>query len=222
MEGRRLGWRILYRSDALHALSPRDVGRFRDELGLTDIVDLRSTFELDNEGRGLLGSEPMAFHHLPLFDGDPRGSDHDAAMNSSLGDRYIGLMEMARAPIAQVIERLSAARGGAVYHCAAGKDRTGVISAVLLGALGVPNDLIVADYALSADNIDAIIERVMGMKGYAETLKEMPADTLHAKPETMEAVVSSVDAKYGSMSGYLRDAGVSEETLERLRAKCLE
>lgn len=221
-DGRSIHWRLLYRSDALHALTTRDLGRFRDELRMSDIVDLRSTFELENEGRGQLASEPIAFHHLPLFDGEPRSSGHDAAMRMTLGERYIGLLEMARDPIGRVIEAIAHAKAGAVYHCAAGKDRTGVISAVLLGALGVPNDLIVADYALSGENIDAIIDRVMSMKGYSETLKEMPEDTLHAKPETMEAVVAHVDGRYGSMAGYLEDIGLGEETLARLRAKCLD
>ena len=143
-------------------------------------------------------------------------------MSLSLGERYIAMMDVAREAIVRVVETLARAEGGAVYHCAAGKDRTGVISAVLLGALGVPDDLIVADYALSSQNIDAIIERVMNMKSYGDTLKAMPADTLHAKPETMREVVANVSSRYGSMSGYLRESGVSEATLERLRAKCLE
>jgi len=221
-DGRRLRWRTLYRSDALHALSPIDVTRLREELATTDIVDLRSSFELANDGRGLLEGEPIEFHHIPLFDSRARPANHDAAMQLSLGERYIGLMEVARDPIARVIETLACSRGGAVYHCAAGKDRTGVISAVLLGALGVPDDLIVADYALSSENIEAIIERVLKMKGYEDTLKEMPEDTLHAKPETMETVVANVASQYGSMSGYLREIGVVNATLEALRAKCLE
>ena len=220
--GRRVRWRTLFRSDALHALNESDVARFRSELAITDIVDLRSSVELGNEGRGLLEKEAIAFHHLPLFDGNPRSADHDAAQRLTLGERYIGLLEMARAPIASVIEKVAHAEGGAVYHCAAGKDRTGVISAVLLGVLGVPDDLIVADYALSADNIDAIIARVMSMKGYEDTLKDMPEDTLHARPETMEAVVAHVADTYGTMAGYVQAAGVSEETVERLQAKCLD
>jgi protein-tyrosine phosphatase len=198
------------------------VGRFRDDLGLTDIVDLRSTIELQNEGRGPLEAEPIAFHHLPLFDGHMNPPERRAAPSMTLGERYIGMMERARDPIARVIERLAHAEGGAVYHCAAGKDRTGVISAVLLGALGVPNDLIIADYALSGENIDAIMERIMNMKGYADTLEKLPVDTMHAKPETMEAVLVSIDANYGSMSDYLRGVGVGDETLDRLRSKCLD
>jgi protein-tyrosine phosphatase len=220
--GRQLRWRILYRSDALHALSAADVVRFRDDLGITEIVDLRSNAELENEGRGRLESEPIAFHHLPLFSSHSMSAKHAAAMSLSLGERYIAMLDVAREPIARVIDALAHATGGAVYHCAAGKDRTGVISAVLLGVLGVPDDLIVADYALSSQNIGAIIERVMSMKGYGDTLKAMPADTLHAKPETMEKLLANVASRHGSMSGYLRDSGVSEATLDRLRAKCLD
>jgi protein-tyrosine phosphatase len=221
-DGRRLRWRALFRSDALHALSEQDVSRLREELSMTDIVDLRSTYELENEGRGLLAQESITFHHTPLFDGDTRAANDEVAQTMTLSERYIGMMEMAREPIARVIEKLAFAEGGAVYHCAAGKDRTGVISAVLLGALGVPDDLIVADYALSAENIDAIIDRVMSMKGYEDTLKDMPADTLHAKPETMEAVVAYVGSTYGSMADYLREIGLREGALERLAGKCLE
>lgn len=219
-DGRCLRWRTLFRSDALHALSPADV-RQLTEIGLSDVVDLRSSFELANEGRGPLEREPIAFHHTPLFDGDPKAGNSSAPANLSLGDRYLGLMLVGQKKIANVVRILAAARGGAVYHCAAGKDRTGVISAVLLGALGVPDDLIVADYALSAERIDAIIARVMSMKGYEDALRHMPEDTLHARPETMEKVVAEVGARYGSMEGYLRDAGVDDSVLERLRAKCL-
>ncbi len=220
--GGRLRWRTLFRSDALHALTAADVRRCRDELGMSDIVDLRSSYELEGEGRGLLAREPIAFHHLPLFDGGPHSLSSEAPRELSLAERYVGLMEVAREPIARVVERLAGASGSAVYHCAAGKDRTGVISAVLLGALDVAEELIVADYALSSRNIDAIIDRVMNMKGYETALRELPEDTLHARPETMEAVVAHVVSEYGSMADYLRASGVSDETLERLRAKCIE
>jgi protein-tyrosine phosphatase len=222
VDGRRVRWRTLFRSDALHALTPDDVCRFRDELGMTDIVDLRSSYELENEGRGSLETEAIAFHHLPLFDGNTSAADREAAMHLSLGERYLGLMEIAREPIARVIEKLALSKGGAIYHCAAGKDRTGVISAVLLGALGVSNDLIVADYALSSENLDAIIDRLVNMKGYAHTVEDLPADTLHARPETMQTVVATIDTNYGSMAGYLCDIGVTDETLALLRSKCLD
>jgi protein-tyrosine phosphatase len=220
--GRSLRWRLLFRSDALHALSDADVTHLRDELALSDIIDLRSTFELDSEGRGPLGEEPIGFHHNPLFDGDPSASGRSAAADMSLGDRYVGLMEMAQAKITSVVRILANAEGGAVYHCAAGKDRTGVISAVLLGVLGVPDELIVADYALSGERIDEIIARVMSMRGYQDTLLEMPEDTLHAHPQSMERVLGQVAERWGSMADYLRDGGLDEADFDRLRAKCLD
>lgn len=221
-DGRRLRWRLLFRSDALHSLSAADVTRLRDELGLSDIIDLRSTFELNSEGRGPLAEQPIVFHHTPLFDGNPSATDRGAAAEMTLGDRYVGMMEMAQGKIVNVVRILAKARRGAVYHCAAGKDRTGVISAVLLGALGVPDELIVADYALSGERIDEIIARVMSMKGYQDTLHEMPEDTLHAHPVSMETVIARVSEKWGSMADYLRDGGLAEVDVRRLREKCLD
>ena len=80
----------------------------------------------------------------------------------------------------------------------------------------------VADYALSAERIDAIIDRLMSMKGYEEALRNMPEDTLHAKPESMEALVAHVAVRYGTMSDYLRAVGVEDRILQQLRSKCLE
>ena len=221
-DGRTLRWRLLFRSDALHALSTEDVKLLRDDLSLSDIVDLRSTFELDNEGRGPLEREPIAFHHNPLFDGDPSAADRRRADEMSLGERYVGMMEHGHAKIVNAVRLLARAERGAVYHCAAGKDRTGVISAIVLGTLGVSDELIVADYALSGERIDEIIARVMSMKGYEETLKDMPEDTLHAKPESMEEVLAGVASRWGSMEEYLREGGLEVDDVERLRAKCLE
>ena len=220
--GRTLRWRLLFRSDALHALSALDVIHVRDELGVSDIVDLRSTYELSNEGRGLLEAEAIDFHHNPLFDGDPSASDASHVTEMSLGERYLGMMDHGHAKITNAIRLLANAKAGAIYHCAAGKDRTGVVSAIVLSALGVADELIVADYALSAERIDDIIARVMSMKGYQDTLREMPEDTLHAKPESMETVLAGVADRWGTVVDYLREGGLSTDELGLLRSKCLD
>lgn len=221
-DGKTLRWRRLFRSDALHALTDQDVKRLRDDLALSDIIDLRSTYELTNEGRGPLEREPIEFHHNPLFDGNPSEADQRQANEMSLGERYVGMMEHGHGKIVNAIRLLARAKGGAVYHCAAGKDRTGVISAIVLGTLGVDDELIVADYALSGERIDEIIDRVMNMKGYAATLEEMPEDTLHARPESMETVLSLVGERWGTMGDYLRSGGLDDEDVARLRVQCLE
>ena len=225
-DGRRLAWRRVYRSDGLHQLTAADVARLRGDLGLTDLIDLRSTAELTMDGRGPLEHEPMAFHHVPLFDGDRPSTfslDMQRRMEEmSLADRYFGLVETAKEPIARVVRLIADAKGGAVYHCAAGKDRTGVISAILLSALGVPEELIVADYALSQQNLDAIIERLNASEGYKEMFEHLPADTLHAEPETMLSLLAKLEDGYGSVAGYLESAGVGSDVVERLRANVLE
>lgn len=224
--GQRLAWRRIYRSDGLHQLSGRDVAHLRDDLGLTDLIDLRSSAELRLDGRGPLEKEPIAFHHVPLFDGD-RPATLDPKVQKlmeemSLADRYFGLAEMAKQPIARVVRLIADAEGGAVYHCAAGKDRTGVISAILLSVLGVSHDLIVADYALSQQNLDAIVERLTASAGYKEMFEHLPPDTLHAEPETMVSLLAKFDEAYGSVAGYLESAGVGPEVVERLRGNVLE
>jgi protein-tyrosine phosphatase len=220
-EGRQVRWRRLFRSDALHHLTPRDVAVCVDELGIGDVVDLRSSGELRAEGRGLLESAPLRYHHLPLFDGAlPEGESRAEAL--TLSDRYFLMAEFAREPIARVVTTLAGADAPAVYHCAAGKDRTGVVSAVLLGLLGVRDEIIVADYAASRENLDAVIERLMSAEGYQEMLESLPPDTLHAEPATMIALLERVRERYGSMQGYAEAIGVTPATLSRLRDALLE
>ncbi len=220
-DGRTVRWQQVYRSDALHHLTPADVVRVRDELGIAAVVDLRSTAELRGEGRGPLAAEPIGFHHLPLFDGREARPENWPPI-VTLADRYILLAEIAQAPIARLITVLAEAGGPVVYHCAAGKDRTGVVSAVLLGLLGVRDEVIVADYAATQENLEAIIERLMAAKGYQTMLSALPPDTLHAEAETMVAFLASMRERYGSMRGYARAAGVTDALVERLAERLLE
>jgi protein-tyrosine phosphatase len=219
--GRRLRWRLLFRSDGLHHLTPRDVVRIEAELGIGHVVDLRSSGEIAIDGRGRLADTEVRIHHLPLFDGAGTASA-DLGARISLSDRYFLMTEHAKRPIARVLETLAEADAPAVYHCAAGKDRTGVVSAVLLGLLGVADELIVADYAATQQNLDAIIARLMASEGYQSMLENLPPDTLHAEPETMIALLARVRSKYGSMRGYVREIGVPDAAVERLEGRLLE
>jgi len=218
-DGRTVRWRQVFRSDALHHMTRQDVARLRDEIGLGTVIDLRSSGELSSEGRGPLALEPMGFHHLPLFENESRRS---AAPSGNLGDLYVLMAEFAKEPIGRVIATLAASDAPAVYHCAAGKDRTGVLSAVLLGILGVPNPVIVADYAATRENLDAIVERLMSTHGYQEMLSALPPDTMHAEPETMVGFLDTMRQRYGSMADYARAAGVPDAAIDGLRARLRE
>lgn len=222
-DGRFVGWRLLFRSDGLHHLTPRDIAILREEIRLGEVIDLRSSGELRSEGRGILENESMRFHHLPLFDRETDQRTHpDYDPESiSLADRYFFLAELAKEAVAKVLAVLAETDQPSVYHCAAGKDRTGVISAILLSVLGVPDEIIVADYAASRDNLDAIVDRLMSTKGYQEMLSALPPETMHAEPQTMIDFLGRLQENYGSVQGYAEDAGVPRNQLEKLRNRLL-
>jgi protein tyrosine/serine phosphatase len=219
-DGGALRWRQLFRADGLHALSARGVATVRDEIQLGDIIDLRSSAELDLDGRGPLAREAIRFHHLPLFDGS-RGQ-RPPPLGATLADLYYGMIDFAREPIAKVVTVLARTDQPAVFHCAAGKDRTGVISALLLSLLGVREEIIVADYAATREALDAIVERLLASEGYRGIFEELPRDTLHADPETMERFLARVRAAFGSMAGYAAEIGIDDADLARLRARMVE
>jgi len=219
--GMRVRWRRLFRSDALHGLTSEGVDRIVDELGIGVIIDLRSTGEVGVDGRGKLRDRKPTYHHMPLFDG-PLTVDPESANRLTLADRYFLIAERAKDPVARVITALAECSTPAVYHCSAGKDRTGLISAIVLGLLGVPDEIIVEDYAATQDNLDAIIDRLRQSAGYREAIDSLPPDTLHAKPETMFSLLDQLRERYGSLRGYANDIGLSDAVVQRLAGGLLE
>ena len=221
-DGAHVRWRRMFRADGLQSLSERDVAHLRDELRLADVVDLRSTAELNNDGRGLLADTPARFHHVPFFDGDTQAQVPPADL--TLDALYLGMIERATDPIARAIRALAATEpdASAVYHCAAGKDRTGVLSAILLSLLGVEDELIIADYALSQDNMDQVIERLDSLRGYDDVWKELPPDTLHTRPETMRGLLQRIEERWGGVAGYAESIGIEGHEVAQLRERSLE
>lgn len=143
-DGRRVRSGRLFRSDALHRVTPGDLARLRGELDVRTLIDLRSSHEVAKEGRGPLCEGPVAYHHLPFFD-TPERDPARQLPEGGLAAIYLAMLRFARAPISRALETLAASPGAAVFHCAAGKDRTGVLSAVVLGSLGVLDEDIVED-----------------------------------------------------------------------------
>lgn len=221
-DGRRVRWRQLFRADALHGLTEAGVARLCGELAVGDVIDLRSSGELAIDGRGRLAAAAVRFHHLPLFDGETPAADREHYAHLTLGELYVAMANGARGPIAKVIETLAATDEAAVFHCAAGKDRTGVISALLLSLLGVRDELIVADYAATRDALDSIVEKLLESEGYRDMFERLPPDTLHADPVTMETFLESMAREHGSLRGYVREIGVSDGAVEALRRRLLE
>jgi protein tyrosine/serine phosphatase len=217
-DGRRTRWGRLFRSDALHHMTPRDVALVRDELGIRTVVDLRSTAERAGEPVAELCAPPIRAYHIPLFDRERTGP----APALPLDQLYFGLLAVAREPMARIVRVLADATAPALVHCAAGKDRTGLVAAVVLGALGVREEEIVEDYAATRLGLERIVDRLRASASYDFVFSELPPDTLHAEPETMERLLAHVARDHGSMRGYLLGSGVTEAELAALEASLLD
>jgi protein-tyrosine phosphatase len=110
----------------------------------------------------------------------------------------------------------------AVFHCAAGKDRTGVLAAFILSILGVPDEVICADYGITERGMKRLIEWAkVKQPELADAYANMPARFAASDPRAMAVILESLKKKYGSTQNYLREIGVSEATFTSLRKSLL-
>ena len=146
----------LFRSDTLQALTPDDITHLVAVLGIEAIVDLRQAREVAEEGRGPLSECPgITYINTPLAMTSADSVSPDEVLNA-LYMRCLAPDSM----LPRAVEHLAALAGRpTVFHCAAGKDRTGLVAAVVLKLLGVDDDVIVADYMASAPNMPRMLER---------------------------------------------------------------
>jgi protein-tyrosine phosphatase len=223
-DGRHTVWRTLFRADGLYRLTPADVVAL-EPLGLRTVIDLRSAPELKERGRFPVDAHPVVFHHFPVIDatwavGDRPDHDRD---EDFLIWAYQEMLAVGAPRFAAAFDAL--AQPGAlpaVFHCAAGKDRTGLLAALLLGSLGVSHDDIVADYALTVEGMARF--RVWAAREWPEWFERMatmpPAFTA-ALPEAMRHIVEDLSTEHGSIRDYVKSIGVSDATLATLESVLL-
>ena len=220
VEGRTVKWERLFRSDALHELTGDDISKARDELGLRAIVDLRNHDEVKRDGNGALPDSGLDYYHFPLLEerGSPPPID-GADVAERLAITYEWMVHNAGALIAETVTTIAhRCEQSLVFHCSAGKDRTGIIAAILLGTLGVDQDTIMANYLLTNEVVAAIHKRVMVM----DPRSELTADTLRAQPVAMSRFLAALHSTYGGPEKYLLGHGVSEESIGLLRHRLLD
>ncbi|MCC6435278.1 MAG: tyrosine-protein phosphatase [Acidimicrobiales bacterium] len=211
---------VLLRSDALHDLTEADVALLVERLGVCHVVDLRAAGERSERGRGRLAEAGVHYSELEVFTDAvlaERRAAHGNALNpsGSMADAYRFFLEVGSAAFVTALERLVGPHGApAVVHCAAGKDRTGVLVALLLDAAGVRPDAIVADYAATASRIDRVRERLASMSGYARFAAEATAAAMASDAATMEELLAWLHAEHGGAAGWFLDAGAPAEHLE--------
>jgi len=236
-DGRQVVTGRLLRGDNLQDLSPADVRLLVADIGLTTVVDLRSPQEIAAEGPGPLtrvGSVRHARHSvLPEI-----GAATDVAAAALATTRrngaesrypddlrcgsYLGYLEDRPDQVVAALRGIATAQGAALVHCAAGKDRTGVVVALALRVADVRRDAVVADYAASAERISAILDRLRASPTYADDVNSRPSsDDDSPRAETMAAFLDQVDARHGGVLRWLSGHGFGPGDVSLLRAKLL-
>ncbi len=239
-DGRVVQSSRLIRSDNLQDLSERDVRRLVDDLRVRAVADLRTGVEVSSEGPGPLAERPeVEIRHFSLF--PESGQTTDAAaedepvvlpwqtqrraervQHRGASGVYLGYLDDRADSVLDTLRLIAQTDGATIVHCAAGKDRTGVVVAIALAEVGVQRDAIVADYARSAERIEGIFDRLRSTRTYAGDMANASADQHAPRAATIERLLDVLDTEYGGAPGWLRAHGWTEADAAALRAKLLE
>jgi protein-tyrosine phosphatase len=222
-DGGEIRWGALVRSDNLGHLTA--IGHAAlVEYRVSLIVDLRATWECDSFPHLFQGSRAglPAYLNLPLEQADDAAkAARDAA--GSLQEWNCLILEQSPAQIAAIMRAVVGAEpGGVLIHCHAGKDRTGLVVALLLALAGVPHQLIAEDYAASAAGLQPLFDGWLAEVADDPLQQAKLARDLTALPETMLGVLDNLDTRYGGAEAYLRTAGVTAQELEVIRDRLRE
>jgi protein-tyrosine phosphatase len=206
---------MLYRSDALHELTEEDIEVLR-QIGLRTVIDLRTATEVERTGRGLFASEGADYVHLSVIDadgGESRGIP--APVDENLANRYLWYLEIGREALVGALEVLgTGAHYPLVFHCAAGKDRTGVLAALVLEIVGVEPEVIVDDYVLTASRMELILARLLRETPEGKSLYDVPASAFAVEAATMLGFLEALEERHGGARQWALDAGVPRHCLD--------
>ena len=220
--GRVIRERTLFRSDALHDLTATDVALLAD-LGLRTVIDLRTERELLRTGRGPLEQEDVAFFHLPVIQeggtGESVGAPEETGDDLAL--RYLWYLEVGGDGLVQALRLL--AREGSyplVFHCAAVKDRTGILAALVMEILGIARDEIVADYLITESRMEHIMARFRTER-YAQAMAAIPAVRFSVRAASIEGFLDGLAERYGGARQWALHAGLGSDDLDAISGTLL-
>lgn len=216
-DGRRVRWRRLYRSASLGVMSDADLERLA-ALGIRTVIDLRFPEEISQFGR-LADHDGIRYRNVCLrhtrWDLVPFQPGEDEVR--WVTERYLQMSEEGRADIAEALSLIADAdTAPAVVHCMVGKDRTGIVSALTLSLLGVSDDDVADEYALSTEGFVRLVEWERQTFG-----EQAPVHKPSAR-ETMLHYLAGLRERHGSILGYVRDAGLTEAQITSLAVHLLE
>ena len=240
-DGRRVRWGRAYRSGVMSYLTDADRVRL-DGLGLRTVCDFRAPGERKREPTNWQSPGTQVLH----WDYDFRSvslravlADVDVAELSPeiahrcMTELYRRLPTLFAAPYAGLFRKLADGESPLVFHCAAGKDRTGIAAALILISLGVPRDTVVGDYVLT----DSVVDLEASLFAHPRTSigvgdehahltrvgREARAPLLQARPEYLQAAIEQIEGDCGSIEQYLRERlGVTDEMIRGIQDHLLE
>jgi protein-tyrosine phosphatase len=213
-------WRRMLRAASLHRLTDAEIEKLQD-LGVVSVIDLRFDDEIVKEPNPFAGRDGSVTHvNVSLFAGlDPTNPQIVEAPDpllalykTALDERPDGFLAVMRAIIA-------AGDGGVLFHCTAGKDRTGMIAALLLDLAGVAREVIVADYVLTGDHIVPLVEATRAAVEAQGGDFAAYAPFFAAEAATMEAFLDHLHDIHGGARTYLANHGLTVSEIETLRTR---
>lgn len=245
IDGRRIRKNVLIRSSKLSKASAKKRNKFLKEYNINTIIDLRTSVEVDEE-KDLKYPENINYFHISVLKHTYFGITHEKKMRSALfkeskkftddASYYEYMINMYKSIVFEEYSQekfkeffnvlLEAQTGGILFHCAGGKDRTGIASLFILTILGVSKEDIIKDYSMS-DMVNQKHNRwlsfwirlLIPFKGFKKLLIEM----LYAKKEYMVKTIEAIEQQYGSVLKYLEDViGIDNEKQEKIKDLYLE
>ena len=225
-DGRRTIWRKVFRADGLYRLTTEDVEALRP-LALRTVIDLRTAEELAERGTFPVDQYDVEFHHLSIIDRTwdmNEAHDWQGEQAEFLRAKYHLMLEQGGHLLGEALRILGAEKNGpVVFHCAAGKDRTGLLAALLLSGLGVPDDVVIADYAMSELAGEKTRAWATAMSPeFAERFATMPPVLMSAHPDSIKGLMSDIRNEHGTIRNYCATVGVTESHWTALEEHLLE
>ncbi len=221
----------LWRSENQTLLAPHALDALV-AAGLSDVIDLRSNFEMQNSPSPFAARPGVAYHHHSYFAADTdagvlakaipwEGKVQSLRTGDENADIYLDYVQERPDSVLAAVRAVAHARGAALVHCAVGKDRTGFTVALALAAVGVDDELIVADYAKTSAVIWQVAQRLWQDPTYAYRTGAVTEDDLAARPASMRHVLEHLRAEHGGVPGLLRDIGWTDADQDALAAHLL-
>ncbi|WP_167591750.1 tyrosine-protein phosphatase [Jiella endophytica] len=182
--------------------------------GLGLVIDLRTEDELGRDPARLLGRTGIDYRHIPLFARLQPLAAMAAGRSFSMADRYVAAFETCGPAFASVFRAIAKSKAPLLVHCTAGKDRTGLVAALVLGAAGVSETDILADYALTETAGAALLKRLR--ESHDPTGRAAANQVYAAKVEMLSPALNLLRERWGGAEGYLADCGLAPGEIRRV------